>query len=127
MLECAQLNRDVEKRAGDKRPVASDFRSTGSLEQDAFGIFMIYREDHYRKEGEKRDNTAEILVRKIRQGGSMGTVHVKFKPETVTFYETSTQPDIKQLQDMFDELPDNYVPGTYGESGQHDWRDDYDK
>jgi len=110
VLECAQLNREIEKEK-DKRPMGNHFRGSGSIEQDAFGIFMIYREDKYRKEGEERDNRAEILVRKLRNGGQEGTVHVKFKPQTVTFYETSQNPDYEQLGDIFDD----YIPGTSGE------------
>jgi replicative DNA helicase len=110
VLECAQLNREVEKEK-DKRPSSHHFRGSGSLEQDAFGIFMIYREDMYRKEGEDKDNRAEILVRKVRNGGAVGTVHVKFKPQTATFYETSQNPDYGQLGDIFDD----YLPGQSGE------------
>jgi replicative DNA helicase len=121
VIECAQLNRDVEKEK-DKRPYSHHFRGSGSIEQDAFGIFMIYREDMYRKEGEDKDNRAEILVRKIRNGGATGTVHCKFKPATATFYETSQNPDYEQLGDMFDD----YLPGQSGEPVD-DWHNQYDK
>lgn len=122
VIECAQLNREVEKEK-DKRPVPSHFRGSGSIEQDAFGIFMIYREDMYRKEGEDKDNRAEIIVRKIRNGGATGTVRVKFKPQTATFYEASQNPDIEQLGDMFDD----YLPGQSGEPVEEDWHQKYDR
>jgi len=127
VLECAQLNREIEKEK-DKRPMGNHFRGSGSIEQDAFGIFMIYREDKYRKEGEERDNRAEILVRKIRNGGQEGVVHCKFKPQTVTFYEASSNPDYKQLGDMFDD----FIPGQYDEAAggstlpEHHWQDQDD-
>ncbi len=122
VLECAQLNREIEKEK-DKRPMGNHFRGSGSIEQDAFGIFMIYREDKYRKEGETKDNRAEILVRKIRNGGQEGVVHCKFKPQTVTFYEASQDPDHEQLRDMFDD----FIPGTYASASalpDHDFNDD---
>lgn len=125
VIECAQLNRELEKRP-DKRPVKSDFRSSGSIEQDAYCIIMIYREDAYRKPGEDKDGSAELLVRKVR-GAPEGVVHVKFKAETTTFYETSNNPDYDQLGDIFDD----YMEGQYGEQQNQepprDWRDDYDR
>ena len=126
VLECAQLNREIEKEK-DKRPYPHHFRGGGAIEQDAFAIFMIYREDMYRKAGDDKDNRAEILVRKVRNGGAVGTVHVRFKPGTATFYEASRDPDMEQLGDIFDD----YLPGTYGETAVNapprNWQDGYDE
>ena len=127
VLELSQLNRDLEKRPRDeRRPKLQDLRGAGQIEENTFGIFFLYRDDEYKKEGETRDNKAEIIVAKLRQGGAKGTVHMKFKPETVTFYEASHHPDHEQLRDMFDD----YLPGQSGEPvppEHEDWHQRYDK
>lgn len=70
---CAQLSRDNEKRnKGDKRPVLSDLRDSGSIEQDADIVLFLYREEYYSSEPTAQD-TAEIIVAKNRHGET-GTV-----------------------------------------------------
>lgn len=71
----AQLNRDVEKR-GDKRPVASDFRDSGSIEQDADYIICLYRDLLYNA-NTLMGNIGEWLFRKVRHG-AIGTVFNEF-------------------------------------------------
>lgn len=121
VLELAQLNRDCEKRpGGNKRPILSDLRESGSIEQDANCVMFIYRDDVYKKEGEPKDDAAEIIVSKLRDNGGTGVVHCEFHPNTMTFYEKSRDPDYSQLGDMFDP----YVEGSYGEpagSALPDW------
>lgn len=112
VLELSQLNRDLEKRPRDeRRPKLPDLRGSGKIEENTFSVIFLYRDDEYKKEGEDKDNTAEFIVAKLRQGGAKGIVRVKFKPETTTFYEASRNPDYDQLGDMFDD----YIPGTSGE------------
>lgn len=77
----AQLNRQVEGR-GDKRPVLSDLRESGSLEQDADIVLMLYRESYY-KAGQP-GGKSEVLVRKHRNG-SCGTVRLVFDDQYATF------------------------------------------
>lgn len=84
VLALSQLNRGVESRP-DKRPMLSDLRESGAIEQDAFGVLMLYREDYYRKDGEEPDGEAEILVRKMRQGGATGTVKAAFHAPSTSF------------------------------------------
>lgn len=125
VLELAQVNRDCEKRP-DKRPLLSDLRESGAIEQDADVVMFIFREDVYRKDGDERDDKAEIIVRKLRDNGGPGTVHCEFHPETTTFFETSRDPDYEQLGDMFDD----YLAGASGEPVEEEparhWQDDYD-
>ncbi len=87
VLELSQLNREVEKRP-DKRPVMSDLRESGSLEQDSFGIIMLFRDDAYKSPEAIPDGDAELLIRKIRQGGSCGTIRVKFDGPTTNFFDS---------------------------------------
>ena len=82
ILALAQLNRSVEARS-DRRPIVSDLRESGSLEQDADLIMMIYREDYYEAECENK-GTAEIIIAKQRNG-PVGTVKLAWKPQFGTF------------------------------------------
>lgn len=82
ILLLSQLSREVEKR-NDKRPLPSDLRGSGSLEQDAFGIIFIYRDDVYDEDSEF-PNQAEAIVAKHRDG-STGKAQIYFNKLTVTF------------------------------------------
>ena len=78
VLSLSQLNRDVESRPkGQKRPVNSDLRDGGSIEQDADGIYMLYREGVYEPESPAAP-FAEIIVTKNRFG-ELGTVYQEFR------------------------------------------------
>ncbi|MBE6958882.1 MAG: replicative DNA helicase [Ruminococcaceae bacterium] len=78
----SQLNRAAESRS-DKRPMLSDLRESGSIEQDADCVMMLYRDDYYNKESEKR-NVAECIVAKNRHG-EIGTVELQWLPQYTTF------------------------------------------
>ena len=73
VIALSQLSRSVESRP-DKRPVLSDLRESGSLEQDADIVIFLYRDKYYDENSEKGDN-AEVLIRKHRNG-SVGTVEL---------------------------------------------------
>ena len=82
LIALSQLSRGVESRP-DKRPVLSDLRESGSLEQDADIVIFLYRDKYYDENSEKGDN-AEVLIRKHRNG-SVGTVELQFVGEFTQF------------------------------------------
>lgn len=74
IIALSQLSRSAEKGDKGKRPMLSDLRESGAIEQDADMVLFIYRDDYYDKESEKK-NVAEIIVAKNRSG-SVGTVEL---------------------------------------------------
>ena len=78
----SQLNRAAEGRS-DKRPVLSDLRESGSIEQDADSVMMLYRDDYYNPNTEEK-NIAECIVAKNRHG-EIGTVKLQWLPQYTTF------------------------------------------
>jgi replicative DNA helicase len=88
VLTAAQLSRAVEQRS-DKRPVLSDLRESGSLEQDADIVMFIYRPDQYEKDTTKQ-NVAEIIVAKHRNG-PVGSVEMIFRGALAKFENAATK------------------------------------
>ena len=85
IIACAQLSRAVEGRE-DKRPLMSDLRESGSIEQDADIVAFLYRDDYYNKEARMDDNNSvvEFIIGKNRSGPTK-TVELLFKKNTSTF------------------------------------------
>ena len=77
-----QLSRANEKR-DDKRPMLSDLRESGAIEQDADIVLFLYRDDYYNEDYEKR-TIAECIVAKNRHGET-GKVDLKWEPQYTTF------------------------------------------
>ncbi|HIE25468.1 MAG TPA: replicative DNA helicase [Anaerolineales bacterium] len=88
VLTAAQLSRAIEQRS-DKRPVLSDLRESGSLEQDADIVMFIYRPDQYEEETNKQ-NVAEIIVAKHRNGPT-GNIELIFRPNLAKFENAATR------------------------------------
>ena len=85
IIALAQLSRAVESRE-DKRPLMSDLRESGSIEQDADIVSFLYRDDYYNKEARTEDNTSisELIIGKHRNGPT-ATIELLFKKNTSTF------------------------------------------
>jgi replicative DNA helicase len=84
VLALSQLSRAVETRGGTKRPMLSDLRESGAIEQDADVVLFVYRPEVYETEPEKRDGRAEIIVAKQRNGPT-GSVDLAFLSECTRF------------------------------------------
>ena len=97
ILALAQLSRALEARE-DKRPILSDLRESGQIEQDADIVAFLYRDDYHNKEVSTPDNISkiEVILRKNRNG-STGTAELLFKKNTQSFMNYTN--DIKEVGD----------------------------
>ena len=86
IIVLSQLSRNVETRAN-KRPTLSDLRESGSIEQDADVVIMLYRDEYYNKNTVDKD-LIEIIVAKQRNG-PIGTAKLKFNAQSLNFYNLS--------------------------------------
>lgn len=121
VVALSQLSRAVESRS-DKRPMLSDLRESGAIEQDADTVTFLYRKEYYAEEKKQLDmEPAEIIIAKNRSG-STGAVFLDWHPKYTLF----TEPDIGGMQEPppfnttlpdppFDfNAPDSGVPQDFG-------------
>jgi replicative DNA helicase len=96
VLAAAQLSRAVEQRT-DKRPILSDLRESGSLEQDADVVMFIHNPEQTDKDSAAKQNIVEIIVAKHRNG-PMGTIELIFRSKLAKFENAATRyVDLTQL------------------------------
>ena len=93
VIALSQLSRSVEGRE-DKRPLMSDLRESGSIEQDADIVAFLYRDDYYNKEARTEDNNSisELIIGKHRNGPT-ATIELLFKKNTSTFLNLRKEKD----------------------------------
>ena len=90
VVALSQLSRASEQRGGDKKPLLSDLRESGSIEQDADVVCFIHREEYYDRENEDLKGKAEIIIAKQRNGPT-GVVRLAYRADFTRF--ENLQPD----------------------------------
>ena len=89
VLALSQLSRGSEQRTGDKKPLLSDLRESGSIEQDADVVAFIHREEYYNREDEDLKGKAEIIIAKQRNGPT-GSVQLAYLSDFTRFENLDT-------------------------------------
>src|ERR1700712_5801864 len=84
VVALSQLSRGSEQRTGDKKPLLSDLRESGSIEQDADVVAFIHREEYYNREDEDLKGKAEIIIAKQRNGPT-GSVKLAYLADYTRF------------------------------------------
>ena len=85
IIALSQLSRSVENRTN-KRPILSDLRESGSIEQDADVVLMLYRESYYSSNASHNNNNVQLIIAKQRNGPT-GTVNLQFDPTLMRFFD----------------------------------------
>jgi replicative DNA helicase len=101
VLALSQLSRAVEQRGGDKKPLLSDLRESGSIEQDADVVMFIYRDEMYTGADSRKPHIADILIRKHRNGPT-GEIELFFDAQKTSFKNLSKAPSTEEV--MMDQI-----------------------
>ncbi len=94
VVALSQLSRAVETRGGTRRPVLSDLRESGAIEQDADVVLFVFRPEVYESDPANRDGKAEIIIAKQRNGPT-GSINLAFLSECTRFESLRSIPEPK--------------------------------
>lgn len=116
IIAISQLSRAVETRGGSKRPILSDLRESGAIEQDADLVLFIYRPEYYQitedEQGTPTDGLAQLIIAKHRNGAT-GSINLRFIQNFAKFtdYETGgfLPPGELKPADDFDDQPNTFT------------------
>jgi len=111
VIAISQLSRAVEQRP-DKRPLLSDLRESGNIEQDSDLVVFLYRDDYYNEDSD-RPGEADLLIAKHRNGG-LGRVTLTFQRDFPKFMSYAPPQSAGGLQPASAGLPDNVVEAHFG-------------
>lgn len=122
VITLSQLNRSVETRGGSKKPILSDLRESGAIEQDADMVVFIYRPEYYKIDEDDKGPTkgmADIIIAKHRNG-ALAEIRMRFIDKFARFEELAAAP-----MDAFHEMDDpgssiRIVPSRLNEMGDDD-------
>jgi replicative DNA helicase len=92
VVALSQLSRASEQRGGERRPILSDLRDSGAIEQDADLVLFIHRPEYYDREDESKKGLADIMLAKNRNGPT-GDIQLRFSREYTRFDSFSTRDD----------------------------------
>ena len=95
VIALSQLSRASEQRGGERRPILSDLRDSGAIEQDADIVIFIHRAEYYDREDETKRGMADIMLAKNRNGPT-GDVQLKFTREYTRFDNLSSREEPEQ-------------------------------
>jgi replicative DNA helicase len=84
VIALSQLSRASEQRGGDRKPILSDLRDSGAIEQDADLVMFIHRPEYYDREDEAKKGIAEVMLAKHRNGPT-GDIHLRWNREYTRF------------------------------------------
>lgn len=98
VIALSQLSRAVEQRGGDKRPMLSDLRESGSIEQDADVVMFVFREEFYNKDDDSLKGEAEVIVAKQRNGPTQ-TVKLTWMGEFTRFENRAFREESRNFGD----------------------------
>jgi replicative DNA helicase len=125
----SQLSRAVEQRGGDKKPILSDLRESGSIEQDADIVQFIYRPEYYGitedGDGESTLGAAYVLTAKNRHG-AIKDVRLRFKGECVAFEEWREDFERPNVEDVYNPNAGMTPDNSFNVSSQ-DAKEDYEE